>query len=364
MKKIAIVGAGPSGVYCALCLLSFGIKNIEIFEKKSPLSTLLPTGGGRCNLTHRGDNIKEFAKNYPRGEKFLYSIFSKHFVSDTLEFFSKIGIETYVQEDERYFPKSNSSSDMRKKMLSALCTIKIKKQNITSKDELKEYDFIVISTGSKDRYRLAQDFGHSIIEPKPSLCGLKLSQNSPKYPQGVVLKTKDGDVLFTKDGISGPLVYTISSLRAREKFPYKITLPLINEDKLTQQIKNNPKKSFGNMVCEFIPKSLAHVILQNYDKQCANVSKKEIEELKTITFEVVSTDNKGEIVTSGGVNLKEIDKYCRSKLEPRVFFCGEVMDIDGFCGGYNLQNCWSSAYCAAEKISEIILRKEKIYKQD
>ena len=354
MKKIAIVGAGPSGVYCALCLLSFGIKNIEIFEKNSPLSTLLPTGGGRCNLTHRGDDIKEFAKNYPRGEKFLYSIFSKHFVGDTLEFFSKIGVETYIQEDERYFPKSNSSSDMRKKMLNALCDIKIKKQNITSKDELKEYDFIVISTGSKGGYKLACDFGHSIVEPKPALCGLKLSNNSSKYPQGVVLKTKDGDVLFTKDGISGPLIYKISSLRAREPFPYKITLSLIDEDKLTREVKNNPKKSFGNVVSGFIPKSLAHVILKNYDKQCANVSKKEIEELKIITFEVISTDKKGEIVTSGGVSLKEIDKDCRSKLEPKVFFCGEVMDIDGFCGGYNLQNCWSSAYCAAKKISEII----------
>lgn len=354
MKKIAIVGAGPSGVYCALCLLSFGIKNIEIFEKNSPLSTLLPTGGGRCNLTHSGDDIKEFAKNYPRGEKFLYSIFSKHFVGDTLEFFSKIGVETYIQEDERYFPKSNSSSDMRKKMLSALCDIKIKKQNITSKDELKEYDFIVISTGSKDGYKLACDFGHSIVEPKPALCGLKLSNNSLKYPQGVVLKTKDDDVLFTKDGISGPLIYKISSIRARESFPYKIMVPLIDENELTREVKNNPKKSFGNVVSGFIPKSLAHVILKNYDKQCANVSKKEIEELKIITFEVVSTDNKGEIVTSGGVNLKEIDKDCRSKLEPRVFFCGEVMDIDGFCGGYNLQNCWSSAYCVAKKISEII----------
>lgn len=354
MKKIAIVGAGPSGVYCALCLLSFGIKNIEIFEKNSPLSTLLPTGGGRCNVTHNGDDIKEFAKNYPRGEKFLYSIFSKHFVGDTLEFFSKIGVETYIQEDERYFPKSNSSSDMRKKMLNALCDIKIKKQNITSKDELKEYDFIVISTGSKGGYKLACDFGHSIVEPKPALCGLKLSNNSPKYPQGVVLTTNDGDVLFTKDGISGPLIYKISSLRAREPFPYKITLSLIDEDKLTREVKNNPKKSFGNVVSGFIPKSLAHVILKNYDKQCANVSKKEIEELKIITFEVVSTDNKGEIVTSGGVNLKEIDKDCRSKLEPRVFFCGEVMDIDGFCGGYNLQNSWSSAYCVAKKISEII----------
>ena len=123
--KIAIIGAGPAGVYCALALKNSGIKNIDIFEKSAPLKTLLPTGGGRCNLTHAGDNIKDFAKNYPRGEKFLYSLFSKHFVKDTLEFFKNIGIDTYMQQDYRYFPASNSASDMRNKMLKALGNINI-----------------------------------------------------------------------------------------------------------------------------------------------------------------------------------------------------------------------------------------------
>lgn len=351
--KIAIIGAGPAGVYCALALKNSGIKNIDIFEKSAPLKTLLPTGGGRCNLTHAGDNIKDFAKNYPRGEKFLYSLFSKHFVKDTLEFFKNIGINTYMQQDYRYFPASNSASDMRNKMLKALGNINIIEKNITTLKELKGYDFIVLAAGSRGGYGLAREAGHNIIPPKPALCGLKLSQDQPGYPQGVVLNTPEGEVLFTKGGISGPLVYKISSLNAYKDFPYEIKLPLIDPEILTIEVKNNPRKSFLNTVSKFIPKSLAGAILSGSEKQCANVSKREIAALSNITFKVISPDNKGEIVTAGGVDLKEIDNFCRSKINPKLFIIGELMDIDGFCGGYNLQNCWSSAYCAALKIREL-----------
>ncbi len=350
MKKIAIVGGGPAGIYCALQLQACNNLEIHIFEKNTPLNTLLPTGGGRCNLTHFAQDIKELASNYPRGEKFLYSVFSNHFICDTLDFFKKIGIKTYMQNDLRYFPISNSAKDMRIKMLAALAKARIIKKKIKRLDELKDYNTIVLATGSKGGYNLACEAGHTIIKPKPALCGLKLSENSPKYPQGVVLKTEQGEILFTKDGISGPLIYKISSINARKDFPYEIEIPLINHEKLFEAVKESPKKSFGNVVSGFIPKSLAQVILKNYGKKCANISKTEILELVKITFNVVSTDNKGEIVTSGGVDLKEITNLCQSKINPKLFFCGEIMDIDGFCGGYNLQNCWSSAYCAAKGI--------------
>ncbi len=360
MKKVAIIGAGPAGVYCALHLKKIKDIEIDIFEKNIALKTLLATGGGRCNLTHWADDIREFAANYPRGEKFLYSIFSKHFIYDTLHFFESIGIKTYMQEDMRYFPISNSAKDMREKMLHALKGVKIINKEIKSLKELNEYNLIVIATGSKGGYNLAKEIGHNIIEPKPSLCGLKLSKDSPKYPRGVILKTPQGEVLFTDEGISGPLIYKISSINARKNFPYKITLPLIDIQDLTEEIKNNPKKSFGNIVSNFIPKSLAHAIIENYDKKCAQITKKEIESLKTISFKVISTDKKGEIVTCGGINLKELNKYCQSKIMKNVFFCGEVMDIDGFCGGYNLQNCWSSAYCVYEGIKTYLsLQKEQ-----
>lgn len=353
MKKVAITGGGPAGVYCALQLNKLTDAKIDIYEKNSPLKTLLATGGGRCNLSRFGDDIYDFAKNYPRGEKFLYSVFSKHFTKDTLKFFSSIGIKTYKQADDRYFPLSDSAADMREKMLLKLRANIIKK-NITSLDELAGYDFIVIATGSKGGYDLAYQAGHNIIEPKPALCGLKLNPDSPKYPEGVVLDTPEGEILFTHEGISGPYIYKMSSINARRDFPYKITVPLINTVILKEAVQNNPKKSFGNIVSKFIPKSLAWAILDDFEIQCANVKKSQIENLSNITFEVISPDKKGEIVTAGGVDLKEINNKCQSKINPRIFFCGEIMDIDGFCGGYNLQSCWSTGYCAALGISEVI----------
>lgn len=359
--KVAIVGAGPSGVYCALWLEKLGNVATDIYEKSSPLKTLLPTGGTRCNLSHHAESISDFVKNYPRGEKFLYSIFSKHFVYDSLDYFNSIGIETYMQSDNRYFPTSNSSSDMRQKMLKALKCSKIIKQNITDIHQLNKYDYIVISTGSKDNYRLASNSGHTIVEPKPALCGLKLAPNSPKYPQGVVLNTHDGEILFTKDGVSGPYIYKISSLKARDNFPYDITVPLIPTENLFQNVKENPKKSFGSIVSGYIPKSLAHVILcDKYSMRCADVKKIQIQNLATITFKVISTDNKGEIVTSGGVSLDEINNFCQSKINEKIFFCGEVMNIDGLCGGYNLQHCWSSAFCAASGIINHLTQRKNL----
>lgn len=346
MSKVAIVGAGPAGVYCALHLKKLLPEiEIDIFEKNSPLETLLPTGNGRCNITHLGIDIKDFAKNYPRGEKFLYSIFHTHFVPQTLDFFKEIGIKTYMQKDERYFPTSNSAKEVQTKMLKNL-KANIIKNYIKDIKELESYDFIVLSTGSKDSWNLARQVGHKIIEPKSALCGLKLSKNSPKYPTGVTLKTKAGDILFTHLGISGPLVYEISSINARKNFPYKITLPLIDYDELTKYVKENPKKAFITAASEFIPKSLAMVLIKE-NANCANVKKAQIEGLSTIEFEVISTDGKGEIVKCGGVSLKEVTNKCQSKINEKIFFCGEILDIDGFCGGFNLQNCWSTGFCAA-----------------
>ncbi len=358
MIKIAIIGAGPAGIYCALHLQNLTNINIDIYEKDIALKTLLPTGGGRCNLTHYAEDIKDFASNYPRGEKFLYSVFSRHFVSDTLSFFNSIDIKTYMQDDLRYFPISNSAKDMRIKMLNALKGPAIIKKEIKSLKQLINYEIIIISTGSRNGYNLANEAGHKIVEPKAALCGLKLSADSPKYPQGVVLRTNCGDILFTKNGVSGPLIYKISSINARKNFPYEITIPIIDIQELEKSVRENPKKTIGNIVSKYIPKSLARTILNNHDKKCANITNNEIKELENITFKVVGCDAKGEIVTCGGVDLREINNHCQSKINPKIYFCGEVMDIDGFCGGYNLQNCWSSAYCVAENIKTCLFSQK------
>lgn len=362
--KIAIVGAGPAGIYCALQIL-FGFKEINfsnfeisIFDKNQALRTLLPTGGGRCNITNTISDIKEFASNYPRGEKFLYSLFSRHFNSDSVEFFNKIGIKTYHQEDGRIFPVSNSAKEVKDKMLSALKKFKnarlINKEIIT-KDDLKDFDKIIISAGSKNTTQLIKNFNQPMIEFKRALCALKVKNF--KYPKGVSIKSLDGDFIFTSDGISGPLAFKISSININTSFPYEIEIKLFNFEELENLIKNNTKKSIGTIISQLIPKSLAHAIVENFDKKASEIAKETLKSYTTLKLTILNNSSFGEIVHAGGVKLDSIDKNCKSKLIPNLWFCGEILDIDGFCGGFNLQNCWSSAYVVAKDVIYSIINK-------
>lgn len=359
-KEIAIIGSGPAGVFCALQLIEEFKKtgqntyHIIIFDSLETLSTILPTGNGRCNLGYSEFDFKKLAAFYPRGEKFLYSIFSRFGTSETLEYFEKIGIKTYTQADRRIFPVSNSAKILRTQMISELLKskkVKIIKKVIKNIKEVRKYDVVILATGSKDNYNLAKSFGHSINPLKPALCGLKIKEKGEIFPTGVSLNTKEGGVIFTHQGISGPYVFKISSVNAYTPFPYEINIPILNTDKLFELIKENSTKSFGNVVSSMIPKSLTQYLFKKYeidfDKQAAHAKKIEIEKLKNLILVAENTDGKGEIVHAGGVKLNEIDKNCRSKIVPNLWIIGETLDIDGFCGGFNLQNCWSTAAIAA-----------------
>lgn len=392
-ESVAIIGAGPAGCMCAY----YASKNADVtlFEASSPLYTLLYTGGGRCNLAYAEYDFKELAKFYPRGEKFLYSVFSKFSTAETLDFFKEIGIETYTQDDLRIFPVSNSAKDVREKFLKSLkhCNIikekvsDIKKheQSFSVKTNLNNYQFdkVVIAIGGHAGFSLAEKLGHIIVEPKPALTGLISAENF-KSLQGVSLKDVEarifyqnkkfapkydlrgdlrGDLIFTHEGISGPLAYKISSICARLEYskeaPLLLKLNLLREELNLQDLLNsNPKKDIKNLVSDFVPKSLAEYILQvcgiNLDEKCCNINGKMrdsiLKSLQEFEIKVISPAKEGEVVTSGGVSLKEIDaKTMQSKLVNGLYFCGEVIDIDGFCGGFNLQNCWSTGFIASTR---------------
>lgn len=365
-SKIAIVGGGPAGCICAYFLQN--LFNVTVFDKRSPLQTLLPTGGGRCNLAHAEYDFRELAKNYPRGEKFLYSVFLKFSTADTVDFFDKIGVKTYIQDDMRIFPTSNSAKDVREKFLKALDKTKFIKEEvlrINSNDDSEKYsvvtdmgmyhaDYVIIATGGHSSFELIRLLGHKIIEPKPALVGLKTKEDFSKI-SGVCIN----NVLFTHKGVSGPAIYTISSLKAREKFPYTLNFNFVGDIDLQTELNENPHKSIKNLLSEHVPKSFAEFVLTeleiNPDKKChlidGKVRDKILEKLQNFTVNVTGTVPDGETVTAGGVDLKEINaKTLESKLKPRIYFCGEVMDIDGFCGGYNLQNCWSTGFVVADAI--------------
>jgi len=369
-EKIAVIGAGPAG-----CMAAYHLQNnfsVTLFDFSSPLRTLLHTGGGRCNLAYAEYDFRELAKNYPRGEKFLYSIFSRFSTADTIDFFEKIGIKTYVQDDLRIFPVSNSAKEVREAFLNNLKNSEFKKEKvlrINPKENAFEvvtdcssynFDKIIIAIGGHSSYNLIKYLGHTIEDPRPALVGLKTKENL-KELAGVSFKNitakfnnkiLSGDLLFTHEGISGPLTYKISSIMAKEKFPYKISFDFYGDIDLQELLNANPHKNIKNLLSEFIPKSFASFILKklsvNEDEKShkidGKIRDKIIELLNNFEVNIISTAKDGEVVTCGGVSLYEVNpKTLESKIVPGVYFCGGVLDIDGFCGGFNLQNCWSTA---------------------
>lgn len=363
-SKVVIIGGGPAGCMCAYFLQNDF--DVIVLEKNSPLKTLLPTGGGRCNLCHAEFDFKELVKNYPRGEKFLYSVFSKFSTADTIEFFEKIGVPSYIQENLRVFPKSNSAKDVREHFLRALNKTKFVKENalrINRKGDkfsvvtdmgAHNANYVVIASGGHATYDLIKMLGHKIVEPKPALVGLLTKENFSQI-SGVCTN----DLLFTHKGVSGPRIYTISSLCARDKFPYKLNFDFIGKVDLQNDLNSSPHKSIKNLLADYIPKSFVEYVLQvlkiNKETKCHAIDGKTrdriLDKLKNFEITVIGTFPDGEVVTAGGVDLKEINpKNLESKIVPHVYFCGEVMDIDGFCGGFNLQNCWSTGYLSAQGI--------------
>lgn len=379
-KSVAIIGAGPAGCVCAKFLKNNGFCPI-IFDKGKYLRTILPTGGGRCNLAHAEFDFKNLTKNYPRGEKFLYSVFSKFGTEDAIQFFKQLGIETYTQEDNRIFPKSNSSRDVQEKLLKALKGCEFVSEKVLSIEKLDNcykiitnkssyaFDVVIVSTGGHGNWDIFNKMDLNIIPPTQALVGLVTKENFSAI-SGVSIKnvktygkefknSDNGDIIFTHKGISGPLIYKISSIFARKEMPYKLVFQLVKDLDLQAELNKNPHKEIKNLLGQFVPKSFAEFVLENLDiekdtpchKITGKLRDKIYKELTTFEVTIISKVPDGEVVTCGGIDLKEINsKTMESKKYPNLYFCGEVLDIDGFCGGFNLQNCWSTAFVVAQSV--------------
>lgn len=392
-KNIAIIGAGAAGCMCANFLLnhfdsnSFSKNNfsITIFDKGAPLRTILPTGGGRCNLAHAEFDPRELAKNYPRGEKFLYSVFSKYSTSDTIETFEKMEIKTYTQENGRIFPESNSAKNVRETLLKSIQKADFIREEvvdiklidggfkIVTKDSTlsstipqrkgcSEYFFtdVVLAIGGHSGYELVQNLGVKIVEPKPSLVGLTTKEDF-KELSGTVLKSVNSlgltdDLLFTHFGVSGPIIYTISSIKAFDNMPYTLKVDLCpNLIDLQQDLNLYPHKEIKNVLNKYLPQKvvshiLCGIIPENLKAHKIDGRIRDLILNKIHNFEInIISSNKGEeTVTAGGIDLNEINpKTMELKKVPNLYCVGEVLNIDGFCGGFNLQNAWSTAYVCA-----------------
>ena len=373
MKRVCIVGAGASGCVCAYFLLKAGFE-VTLFDYGSPLRTLLPTGGGRCNLAHAEYDFKELAKNYPRGEKFLYSVFSKFSTYDTLALFEELGVKTYTQENGKIFPESNSAKDAREKVLNSIKKAEFIKEGVNEiipleggykiKTDKAEYFFtdVVISIGGGGKWKEIKGIKHRIVDCTPALVGLNAEI---KTLSGVVLKdirsidcNITDDLLFTHFGISGPLAYKISSIKTKDTFPYKLSFDLYQKEFNLQKLLNeNPHKDLKNILsiafphrfAEYLSGEFAEVKAHNIDGKTRDLI---LDKIHKFEITILGTDKGEETVTAGGYDLDEINpKTMESKLYPNLFIIGEALNIDGFCGGFNLQNAWSTAFVAAEGIS-------------
>lgn len=402
MQRIGIIGGGPAGVIAGIVAkqkakeLGEGVSMV-ILDKSEPLKTLLYTGGGRCNLSYAEYDFRKLVKFYPRGEKFLLSPFSKFGVADTQRFFLDIGVKTYTQDDNRIFPVSNSAQDMREIMLKKAKSlgVEFKKYEVQAIKKVNDkfivssnntdveltFDKIIISTGGNrlkpkfSGYNLAKSLGHTVAKLRPALCGLKTKEDWVKKISGLSLKNikakaifnnktvkeLEADLLFTHRGISGPLSYKTSSYCAYCDFnkgnPLILEINFIGkpydvfDKELVRKINQNPKKNLLNIISEYTPKSLAEALIYeariDLDIRAGNITKEQRKALSILLtknqLHITTTELNSEIVTAGGVSLKEVDgRTMESKLVKNLYFCGEVLDIDGLTGGFNLQACWST----------------------
>ena len=412
LYDVIILGAGACGLFTAINIAEGAPhKRILILEKgKEALGKVRISGGGRCNLTNGEPNLREFVKNYPRGNRELLGAFSRFSNKDTVKWFETHQVALKEEGDGRVFPLSNSSQTIIDCFLSLAKKYNIEilyKQNVHAFSfEEEEWKVqaaevfhsrnLVVATGSNPKvWQLLSQLGHTIVPPVPSLftfatedsfieglAGVSKEVNakllapdhsSLKIPllekQGLV-----GALLVTHWGFSGPVVLRLSAFAARDlaQLDYKFALQinwlaeeeiLSSEEALSilqEEKQKHPRKELQNH-CPFnLTKKLWNKLLERSGALphllWAELNKAQLHALAhTLTHSIFPIEGKAtfkeEFVTAGGVSLKEIDfKSFRSKLFPTLYIGGEALDIDAVTGGYNFQNAWSSGYLIAEGV--------------
>ncbi|MCH1962669.1 NAD(P)/FAD-dependent oxidoreductase [Clostridium perfringens] len=406
MAKVIVIGAGPAGMMAAISAAEnhevILLEGNERIGKK-----LFITGKGRCNVTNAKD-ISEFFDFIPGNPHFLYSALYTYTNIDVMNFFENAGVKLKVERGSRVFPNSDKSSDIISGLSRGLNEAGVDlrlhsrvKDVIFNNNKIEAVilengskvkgDYFIITTGGKSYpltgstgigFDLAKKMGHSIVELKPSLVPIEIEESWVRELQGlslrnIELKIKNkknskvvysgqGEMLFTHFGISGPLVLSGSRfIKDGERFEISLDLkPALEEKQLDLRIqkdfKKNLNKDFKNSLDELLPKKLIPVIIElsgiDENKKVNSITKEErrtlLNLLKNLTFTVKGLRDIAEaIVTAGGVSTKEIDpSTMKSKIVDNLYFAGEVIDVDAFTGGYNVQIALSTGYLAGKSI--------------
>lgn len=402
-----IIGGGASGLFCAVQAAWQGEDVIVAEHGKRCGQKLLITGKGRCNVTNNCD-VQTVMKNIPRSPKFMFSALSRFSPEDTMAFFESLGVRLKTERGNRVFPESDRAEDIRAALVNACrdAGVRFVTDEITelitengvcsgARSEAEEYraNRTVVATGGKsypvtgstgDGYRLARSVGHTITEIRPSLvpivcegrdctemmglslrnCTLSLFDGEDKKP----LYSELGEMLFTHFGMSGPLVLSASAhIVTLTPGRYRISIdlkPALSEQKLDERIlrdiSEQPNKDFSNLLRKLLPAKMIPVIIKRSGidgfKKGNQITAEErsrlVMLLKALSFSVKGLRPVEEaIITRGGVCVDEISpKSMESKFVKGLHFIGEVLDVDAYTGGFNLQIAFSTAYaCAMEE---------------
>lgn len=393
MKKVTVIGGGAAGMVAAITAAQNGAE-VTLIEKNEKLGKkLYITGKGRCNLTNACD-MEVFFNNIETGGKFLRSAVNAFSNEDVCSFFEQAGLKLKEERGQRIFPESDKSSDVIKTLEKELENSGVKvmlNKNIRNIDEV-DADAVIIATGgisyrstgsSGDGYLFAEKLGHKIIKPIPSLVPLIVKERYVKELEGLSLrnvsvkiaKNEDakpvfedfGEMLFTDNGVSGPVILSASSIAGRkidaEPGAYRIFInlkPALSEKQLDARLLRDfdefKNKAFKNSLTKLLPAKLIPVIVSlsgiDPDKKVNEINrderKKLLKQIRELGFTIEKADSfEKAVITKGGIDTKEINpKTMESKLKDNVYFAGEVLDVDALTGGFNLQIAFSTGYAA------------------
>lgn len=399
--KIAIIGAGAAGLMAAGRLAQLGA-NVSVFEKSKYTARKLGiTGKGRCNLTNNCD-LQTTLANIPTNPRFMYSALNHFSCDDVMELFEGLGVPLKTERANRVFPVSDKARDIvfaleryakgARLIFAAVKRIELENGKFAVYTDRCEYfDKVLIATGGKsypltgstgDGYVFARSLGHNIIEPRASLVPLEVKEGYCKQMQGISLKNVSvsayqgqkkiysdfGEMMFTHFGVTGPMILSLSAhLPKIEPDKYRLSIDLkpaldiqTLDSRLQREFAAAPNKAISNVMGSLLPSGMIAVFLRlasiPADKKANSITKAErseiIKYLKDLPLTITRARPIEEaIITSGGVDVKQIDpKTMESKLVPGLYFAGEVIDVDAYTGGFNLQIAWSTARLAADSM--------------
>lgn len=407
MMKTVVVGAGASGMMAAVQAARAGADVFVIERNDRAGMKLNITGKGRGNVTNNCD-IQTLIKNVPGNGRFLYSAFNAFDAQSVMAFFEELGVPLKTERGDRVFPVSDKASDLTSALLRELKKLKVPiiKDKITGLDVdngrvraliggKKRYECgnVILACGGRSYpktgsdgtgYRLAESVGHTIMEPRPSLVPLTVRGSVPKRLEGLSLRnvavtleregkklySDFGEMVFTSFGVSGPVILSASAHVAREKlFPCALLIdlkPALDEAVLDKRVlrdfEENHNRDFANSLGKLLPAKLIPVIVELSgippSKKVHEITKAERQALvsliKAFSLEITGAGPFDQaIITSGGVSVKEIDpKTMASKLVEGLYFAGEIIDVDAYTGGFNLQIAWSTGVRAGLSAAE------------